>query len=120
MKNTVERILSFFLENFPSWNALLLGGPLGLLWAYACLFLAGYLKRHRGFQTGYSRKVFHFLIFMSVAGVHSLWGLRLVLLFGGMTSFVIFYAIFRGSGHLLYEAMAREKDEPHRTYYIGG
>ncbi len=31
---------------------------------------------------------------------------------------MIFYAIFRGSGNILYEAMAREKDEPHRTHYI--
>ncbi|MDM8551389.1 hypothetical protein QUF72_14990 [Desulfobacterales bacterium HSG2] len=42
----------------------------------------------------------------------------MVCLFGGMTTLVIFYAIFRGTGHILYEAMARETDEPHRTYYI--
>jgi phytol kinase len=31
---------------------------------------------------------------------------------------VIFYALLVGDGHLLYEAIAREKDAPHRTYYI--
>lgn len=39
-------------------------------------------------------------------------------LFGGMTSLVILYALIRGAGHPLYEAVAREKDEPHRTFYI--
>ena len=76
------------------------------------------MKRHKGLKTGYTRKIFHFLIFMSVAVIHRIWGTPVVCLFGGMTTLVVFYAVFRGSGHLLYEAMAREKDEPHRTYYV--
>jgi phytol kinase len=47
-----------------------------------------------------------------------LWGTPAVCLFGGMTTLVIFYAVIRGDGHPLYEAIAREKDEPHRTHYI--
>lgn len=35
-----------------------------------------------------------------------------------MTTLVLAYALFRGEGHPLYEAIAREKDEPYRTYYI--
>jgi phytol kinase len=31
---------------------------------------------------------------------------------------VVFYAIWKGDGHILYEAMAREKDAPRKTYYI--
>jgi phytol kinase len=69
-------------------------------------------------KTGYTRKVFHFLIFGSVALIQWLWGTQIVCLFGGMTTLVVFYAVFRGPGNMLYEAMAREKDEPHRTHYI--
>jgi phytol kinase len=76
------------------------------------------LKKNRGLKTGYTRKIFHFLIFTSAAVVQAVWGIRTLCLFGGATSAVIFYAILRGDGHLLYEAMAREKDAPHRTYYI--
>ena len=62
MNLLTEKTISFFIDNFPSWNAITLGGPLGLLWAYLCLHLAGSLKR-KGWKTGYTRKTFHFLIF---------------------------------------------------------
>ncbi|MHC4945320.1 MAG: hypothetical protein ACYTG7_20080 [Planctomycetota bacterium] len=113
-----DRFISFFVDNFPDVTTLALGGPAGLLWAYSCLYLSGCLKKHRGLKTGYTRKTFHFLIFMSVVAIQSIFGTPGVCLFGGMTSLVIFYAVFRGKGNLLYEAMAREKDEPHRTYFI--
>ncbi len=114
----VERVIAFFVDNFPSWRAIPVGGPIGLLWAHLCLHLAGYLKRNKGLKTGYTRKVFHFLIFSSAVFVQRVWGTPILCLFGGMTTLVIFYAVFRGEGHLLYEAMARESDSPHRTHYI--
>lgn len=89
-----------------------------MVWAYACLYFAGWLKRNKGLKTGYTRKIFHFLIFMSAAGIDLIWSLRGVFLLGASTSLVILYALIRGNGHLLYEAMAREKDAPYRTYYI--
>jgi phytol kinase len=114
----IDKILSFFIDNFPTLNEILIGGPVGLLWAFLCLFIAGYLKSKKGFRTGYSRKIFHFSIFGSVALIQWQWGTSIVCLFGGMTTIVVFYAIHRGSGNILYEAMAREKDSPHRTHYI--
>ncbi len=110
--------IAFFLENFPTLREFTLLFPLFLLWAYACLFLAGFFKRNKGLKTGYTRKIFHFLIFSGAAAIQAAWGLRTLCLFGAAASTVIFYAILRGEGHLLYEAMAREKDAPHRTYYI--
>jgi phytol kinase len=114
----MNQLFSFFIDNFPSLKEILIGGPPGLAFACACLYLAGYLKKYRGLNTGYTRKIFHFLIFTSAAVIHFMWGLPGVFIFGAMTSLVIFYALLRGDGHLLYEAMAREKDAPHRTYYI--
>ena len=113
-----SEVLSFFTKNFPDWKVILLGSPPGLLWAFLCLVFAGYLKRKFGLKTGYTRKIFHILIFLSVATIHELWGTPAVFIFGTVTTIVIFYAVFRGSGNLLYEAMAREKDEPHRTHFI--
>lgn len=69
-------------------------------------------------RTGYTRKIFHFSIFFSVALIQWLWGTPAVCLFGSMTSLVIFYALWKGNGHILYEALAREKDAPRRTYFI--
>ncbi len=111
-------ILNFLVGNFPDWTSLALAGPPALVWAAACLIFSGLLKRRWKLKTGYTRKCFHFLIFGTVVLVHQVWGAAGVCLFGGMTSLVIAYALVQGPGHLMYEAMAREKDAPRRTYYI--
>lgn len=118
MTSFAKGILDFFVTNFPSTKALVLGGPAGLLWAAGCLMLAGHLKVRRRWLTGYTRKLFHFLIFGSVVAAHAIWKTPGVCLFGAMTTAVIAYALLRGPGHFMYEAMAREKDEPRRTHYI--
>jgi phytol kinase len=114
----LERTASFFIENVPAGETILTGGPIGFFWALACLAFAGSMKRYKGLPTGYTRKIFHFLIFFTVSLIQWRWGTPSVCLFGGMTSLVIALAIFLGSGNLLYEAMAREKDAPHRTHFI--
>ena len=114
----VETTIRFFIDNFPPWGVIIVGGPVGLVWAFTCLYFAGYMKVRRGVRTNYTRKIFHFLIFSTVVVLQVIFGRPTVCLFGGMTSLVIFYAIFRGSDNFLYEAIAREKDVPHRTYFI--
>ncbi len=117
MNELLGRIPAFLLENLPTGRALAIGGPASLAWSFAALTAAGVLKR-RGARTGCTRKIFHFLIFSTAATLQWRCGTPAVCLFGAMCSLVIFYAIWRGPGHLLYEAMAREKDEPHRTHFI--
>lgn len=112
-----NNVLGFVIDNFPSWETIAIGGPLGLVWSFAALWFAGKLKRN-GMKTGYTRKVFHFLIFTSVAVIQWRFGTPVVCLFGGMCTLVVFFAVWRGAGNMLYEAMAREKDEPHRTFFI--
>jgi len=118
MAPVIDRFIMFFIENFPPTHVIFIAGPLGMAWAYLCLWLSGYLKIKKGWKTGYTRKTFHFLIFTSVAAIQGIWGTPVMCLFGGMTSLVILYALIRGPGSLLYEAMARETDEPHRTFFI--
>ncbi len=118
MESVLEKAVSFFVDNFPSTTLLSILGPLGLLWAWACLWFAGKLKRDKGWKTGYSRKTFHFLTFFSVAILQATLGTPGVCLFGGMASLVILYSLMKGDGNILYEALAREKDAPHRTYFI--
>lgn len=117
MNGFVESVPRFFIDNFPTWEAIAVGGPLGLAWSFAALWFAGRLKRN-GTRTGYTRKTFHFLIFGTVAALQWRSGTPAVCLFGGMCTLVVFFAVWRGPGNLLYEAMAREKDEPHRTFFI--
>jgi phytol kinase len=117
MNGLLDKAISFFIENFPSGKALVIGGPLGLAWSFAALWFAGKLKQN-GTRTGYTRKVFHFLIFSTVAALQWSLGTPAVCLFGGMCTVAVFFAVWRGRGNMLYEALAREKDEPHRTFFI--
>jgi phytol kinase len=111
-------LVSFFVDNFPTLRELALQGPPGLAFAYAGLWLAGLLKKRKGLKTGYTRKIYHFLIFFTAASIQWFFGLRSLCIFGGAVSIVVLYAVLRGDGHILYEAIAREKDAPKRTFYI--
>lgn len=113
----MNRTLEFLAANTPSLNLFILGGPPALGWSLLCLWFAGCCKR-AGMRTGYTRKIFHFLIFTSVALLQWRFGSQAVCLFGSLCSLVVFLAVWLGPGNLLYEAMAREKDEPHRTFFI--
>jgi len=114
----MEQIFAFIEHNIPPiWTAVTIG-PLFLAWSCGCLSIAAYLKSKRHLKTGYTRKTFHVLTFLTAAALQQTAGLPLVCLFGAMTTLVLAYALLRGAGHPLYEAIAREKDEPHRTYYI--
>lgn len=114
----MSALFEFIRANFPTWRELFLHGPAMLLWAFVALTLAAWLKRKHNVRTGYTRKIFHFAIFFSVAALQATVGMRAVCLFGAMTSIVIAYAIVRGDGAFHYEAIAREKDAPYRTHYI--
>jgi len=117
MQMVFDRLLSFVTTNMPSRPALLLGGPVGLAWSFAALWLAGWLQR-RGARTGYTRKVFHFLIFTTVAVLQWRLGTPAVCLFGAACTVAVFTAVWLGPGSLLYEAIARPKDAPHRTLFV--
>jgi phytol kinase len=114
----MSHLLDFLAAATPTWIQVLIGVPASLAWAASCLSFAGWLKRQRKWRTGYTRKTFHFLVFFTVAILQAACGLPLVCVFGSMTSLVVFYAVWRSDEHPWYEAMAREKDAPHRTYFI--
>jgi phytol kinase len=117
MDVVIERLAAFIVQNTPSWRALLLGGPASLAGSFAALWFAGWLQRH-GAGTGYTRKVFHFLIFTTVAVLEWRMGTPAVCLFGAACSVAVFTAVWRGPGSLLYEAIARPKDAPYRTLFV--
>ena len=96
----------------------LIGALLALVWSYACLSFAAHLKAHHRLHTGYTRKLFHVLIFASAVAVQALGGFWAVCVFGSMVSLMVGYAVFRGRGDRFYEALARKQDGPNRTYYI--
>lgn len=106
------------LKSGISVGVLLVWGTAGFLLGYTGLNFAGFLKARAGLRTGYTRKIFHVLIFLSAVVAHAAGGFPAVCTFGFTVSVVIAYALARGPGNHMYEAMAREQDSPHRTYYI--
>jgi phytol kinase len=117
MDAVLQRLAGFIVENLPSWRALALGGPLSLAWSFSALWCSGWLQR-RGTRTGYTRKVFHFLIFTTVAALQWRLGTPAVCLFGAACSIAVFTAVWLGPGHVLYDAIARPSDAPHRTLFV--
>ena len=71
--------------NFPSPVVVVSGAVVALGWAYCCLSFAGFLKT-RGLRTGYTRKLFHALIFLSAVVANALGGFVAVCVFGVMVS----------------------------------
>lgn len=110
-------MLNWLSLNFPSPVVVVPGALVALGWAYCCLSFAGYLKT-RGVRTGYTRKLFHALIFLSAVAANAFGGFVAVCVFGVMVSLVVGLAVLRGPNDRLYEALAREQDGPARTYYI--
>jgi len=93
--------------------------PITIICIVLFLFISGSLKINYKIKTNYTRKLFHILVFTFAGMVGFFFDFRAVMLYGGITGLIVIYAIYLGDGHILYEGMAREQDEPHRSFYIG-
>jgi phytol kinase len=91
---------------------------LALAWVVAAFVLVGRLKRRRGWRTGDTRKLFHFLIFGGAALVQWRAGFGGACIYGSAVSAALLFALLRGEGDPWFEALARESDAPHRAWYV--
>lgn len=114
----MRALFDFFWNNFPSLKLILFLFPISIAWAFVALYIAAFLKSRYSWKTGYTRKVFHFLIFISAFIYQKLFALPGVFILGWAVTLVLGFAIFKDNGQPVYEALAREKDAPHRTKYI--
>jgi phytol kinase len=112
------KLFYFFYDNLPAFSLLAWLFPVSLFYAVATLYFAGFLKQRFGWRTGLTRKTFHFLIFIFVFIVQLNFSLPGTFIVGWAVTAVLILAIRKGNGHLLYEALAREQDAPHRSRYI--
>jgi len=91
---------------------------MGALLSFVVGQLCARLKLRRGVRTNYTRKIFHFAIFSVATGLHIAGGWPWVNAYALGVVAVILFGVWRGDGHALYEPLARERDAPHRTFYI--
>jgi phytol kinase len=102
----------------PDADVLFLVAPLALACALALAVLVGRLRLRRGMPAPYTRKLFHFAVFTLATVVQLVWGLPGVVVFGSVFALVVAYAVVRGDGFPLYEALARPTDAPRRGLFV--
>ncbi len=101
----------------PSFAEYILFLPLFVILVFAIGYFAGTLKV-RGWKTNYTRKVVHFLLYLfGWIFVISL-PFRIVEVYGGAIGVIGLGALLWGNGNRIYEAIAREQDEPVRWLYL--
>lgn len=111
-------MFELFLSSLPSVQTLVIAGPIAVLYTTLTAVIVGRLRVVRNVRAAYTRKIFHFSIFTVATVFHLVWRLPGVTVLGIVTTAVVLYAIHRGDGYPLYEALARPTDTPHRTLFI--
>ena len=110
--------VAFARQAIPRPELIVLLGPVLMLAVAVAAGFVGDLRVSRLTGAPYTRKVFHFIIFTFAAAIHLMAGLPGVVLLGVIVSGCVLYAVVRGPGFPLYEAMARPSDAPRRTLFI--
>lgn len=111
-------LIQEFYSGLPEFRLLVFFFITLIIWTYICTIIPIYFKSRKNYQTGLTRKIFHFLIFGTAALLHIFYGYSIVCLFGIIVTFFLFLAIVFRKKSKLYLALAREKDEPHKTLFI--
>jgi phytol kinase len=113
-----QLLYDFFERAWPSaalWAFLF---PAALLYGVAAAWLAGWLRVQRGWRVGYTRKLFHFLIFTAAGVLQLVWGLPVVVVFGTAISLLVLWAVYKGAHSPFYLALARPSDAPQEKLFI--
>jgi phytol kinase len=111
----IAGLLGRYLPPFPE---ILIAAAVSAAAILASGILSGLLKRRAAWPTGYTRKLFHFLIFFTAVGLHLWRGMPAVNVLGlGMGIYVVLI-VRAGDRNCFFEALAREKDAPRRGYFV--
>ena len=105
-------------SGLPEIDIQILAILLSFTFSYSILITGGKLKKKYGFETGYSRKLFHFSIFLIAACIHTTLGLSYLCLMGLGVSTAVGTAIIQGAGSNSFECIARHRDYPYRRTFI--
>lgn len=103
---------------FPSLRCWITVFPVSLITGIVFGWLSGYLKIKYKLKAGYSRKIFHFLIFTTagIAGISG--GFEAVQVFGTAVGIILVFAVIRGYKSKLFAAVARPGDKPYEKFYV--
>jgi phytol kinase len=113
-------MIEFILERFvfPSLHCWLTVFPVSIITGIAFGWLSGWLKIKYKMKTGYSRKIFHFLVFTTAGIIGIIGGFEAVQVFGTAIGIIVGYAVLRGYKSILFNAVARPGDKPYERFYV--
>jgi phytol kinase len=114
----MDRFIHTALTLIPPFPDVLIAGAVAAAAILGSGFLSRSLKRKAGWPTGYTRKLFHFLIFFTAAGLHLWGGMPAVNILGAGMGIYVVLVVRAGEGNPFFESLAREKDAPRRGYFI--
>ena len=113
----INTLINKFINGLPSLSETILISLSSVFFSFIYSLIVAHLKKS-GLETGYTRKIFHFLVFISASIVNYFYGFSGVSIFGVAVSLIIFIALLRNNKSMFYEAIARESDSPHRSLYV--
>ncbi len=102
----------------PDARQALVGLSAALTFGLAAAWWVGRLKVVGSVRTSYTRKIFHFGIFTAAGVLHLTGGVGAVTAYGTTLALLVVYAVARGEGDALFEALSRETDAPHRKLFV--
>jgi phytol kinase len=114
----MRELVEVILRLIPPFPEILIAAAVSAAAILASGFLSGTLKRRAGWKTGYTRKLFHFLIFFTAVGLHLWGGMPAVNILGLGMGFYVVRIVLAGAGNFFFEALGREKDSPRRGFFI--
>lgn len=113
-----RKVINDFVIGLPNLRTTIFLLFLFTVLALICAKIPSFFKTNKKIKTGYTRKIYHFLVFTSVAVVNAFFGFSGVCLFGIIISGFVFYSILKKESSGLYLALARESDSPNGSLYI--
>ncbi len=114
----MKEILSYILQFIPPFPQIMIFLLVSAVAILGSGFLCGALKRFSHWETGYTRKTLHFLIFFTAVWFHLWGGMPAVNILGIGMGIFVFLSVKAGDGNFFFESMAREKDSPRRGYFV--
>lgn len=114
----MKELVELFLRLIPPFPDILVAAAVSAAAILASGLLSGTLKRRAGWKTGYTRKLFHFLIFFTAVGLHLWRGMPAVNILGLGMGIYVSLIVLAGAGNFFFEALGREKDSPRRGFFI--
>jgi len=102
----------------PSVREWVIWFPIALVLAAVSGYITALLKAKYHLPAGYSRKIFHFIVFTSAGVVGAVGGFTAVQAFGAGIGIVILFAVLRGDKSILFRSVSRPSDVPHERGYV--